>query len=94
MLRATWFTPGGLVVRAGLISAAFGVVHAAGFRECVTLLSGSATSAAPTGTDTVAAAALYLLAYLAVLLGGPILLLAAALLQAADALARRRGRRA
>lgn len=81
LLRADTFTPPGLCVWAGATTVAFALVHLAGWREQVTVLSGTL----PPGSSFVTVqfkAAIYLAAYFGTVVGAPILLLAAALLKA------------
>ncbi len=80
ILQAATFTPTGLCVWAGAVTVAFALAHLAGWREQVTILSGTL----PTGSSWVTAqfkAAAYFATYFGAVLGAPILLLAAALLK-------------
>src|SRR5512144_1826649 len=74
-------SPRGMVLRAGLILAGFGLGHALGWREHTAFLSGTPTEA---GTDLRISALLgvvYLAFYFGSVLAAPILLLAAVLLR-------------
>lgn len=80
LLRAGTFSPTGLCVWAGAVTVAFALVHLAGWREQVTVLSGTL----PPGGSFAAAqfkAATYLATYFGTVVGAPILLVAAALLK-------------
>jgi len=92
-LTAGWATPAGLLVRAGLIAAAFGLVHASGFRECVGILCGTSATSAPPTTGMAAMAAAYVLARFAWVVAAPILVLAAAILWLAGRIEARAGRK-
>jgi hypothetical protein len=80
LVRARFFSPPGLLLRAALIAAVFAIVHFAGWREHTTFLSG--TPAATTGNayQTALLGTIYIATYLSFVLLCPILILASGLL--------------
>ena len=82
--------PAALVLRAVLLAAAFGAVHALGWREHTTFLSGTPAAEAGTMTRTAVPGLIYLVLWFGFVLGTPILLLTGGLLE----LGRRRNPRA
>lgn len=81
-LGAPWSSPAGLVARACVVLLGFALVHACGWREHTTFLSGTPTTAA-IGRETAALlGVVYICAYLGAVVIAPILLLAGALLAA------------
>lgn len=80
LFRAGTLTPAGLCVWAGLAAFVLGAVHLMGWREQVTVLSGTL----PAGTILVAAqfkAMVYLVAWFGTVVAAPVLLFAAGLLR-------------
>lgn len=80
ILQAGTLTPTGLCVWAGAVTAVFALAHLAGWREQVTVLSGTL----PLDSTFVTAqlkTAVYLAAYFGTVVGAPILLIAATLLK-------------
>lgn len=80
-----WFnapltTPAGLAVRAVVLLLGFAVIHALGWREHTTFLSGTPTSAAISRETAAVFGVIYICAYLGAVVLVPILLLAGALL--------------
>ena len=72
--------PRGLLVRAALLLGALGVVHALGWREHTSFLSGTAGDAEGSREMQAVQGLLYILAWLGAWVAAPILALAAALL--------------
>ena len=75
------FSPGGLVLRAVAIVVIFGVFHACGLRECMSVLCGTDASAGEAPRSTLQFAVLYLLGYLGALVLAPIAALTALFLK-------------
>jgi len=78
------FTPGGLLLRAVFMVAAFGVLHAFGLRDTMAVLCGTDSSAGQAPQTTFMLAVLYLLGYLGATVVAPIFCLAALFLRLAD----------
>ncbi len=76
-------SPSGLLLRALLMVAVFGVLHACGARNTMAVLCGTDVSAGAARSSTLVLAALYLLAYLGATVLAPIFCLAALLLKLA-----------
>ena len=77
--RRAWSgLPVSAAVAAGLIAAGYGLCHALGLREDVSLLFAT-SHAGPAGGGRILVAGIYVLAYLGAVLVAPILLIAAAL---------------
>jgi hypothetical protein len=81
-LNAPWSTPAGLAARALVLLLSLALVHALGWREHTTFLSGTPTTAAIGRATAAVLGLLYILAYLGAVVLAPILLLASALLPA------------
>ena len=80
------FSPGGLVLRAAALVAAFGVLHACGLREYMSVLCGTDASAGEAPRSTLQFAVLYLLGYLGAVVLAPIAALTAVFLKLLDRL--------
>jgi len=88
-MRARFFTPAGLLLRAGLLGATFLALSAAGLRD----FAGALSFSAPLGVPPFLAAAgcaVYLVFYFAWVLVVPVLVIAAALLAAFEVCTRGR----
>ncbi len=85
------FSPRGFLLRALLLAIFFGAVHAAGWREHTTFLSGTAVSTDTSLNVSVVFGLIYMIAYFGFVLITPILILAAGILIGVSAL-RNRGR--
>lgn len=73
------FTPGGLLLRAGILVVAYLVMHAVGLREYTTVLSGTAVAGQKLNASDTAIAVTYAGAYFGFVLAVPIMILAAAI---------------
>ena len=71
------FTPKGLVLRAGLLAVAYGISHAAGWREYTSILCGTAPGGDPHDQVAIVLGVLYVALHLSFVLAVPVLLLAA-----------------
>jgi hypothetical protein len=71
------FTPGGLLLRAGILVLVFLVMHALGLRDYVTVLSGTSVSGKPPEPSDTTIAVAYAVAYMAFVLAVPVMVLAA-----------------
>ena len=80
------FSPGGLLLRAALIAAVFGVLHAFGQRDNMAVLCGTDASAGEAPRRTLQFAVLYLLGYLGAVVLAPIAALTAVFLKLLDRL--------
>ncbi len=80
-LNAPLTTPAGLAARALVMLLGFAIIHALGWREHTTILSGAPTDATIGRATAAALGATYICAYLGAIVVAPILLLAAALLR-------------
>ena len=76
----SWVRPSALVLRAVLLAGAFGAVHALGWREHTTFLSGTPASTAGTVAHSGTLGLIYLALWFGFVLGTPILLIAGGLL--------------
>ena len=83
------FSPQGFLLRALLLAFFFGIVHAAGWREHTTFLSGTAVSKDTSLNVSMACGLVYLTAYFGFVLVMPILILAAGILAGLTALRNR-----
>ena len=79
-LNAPLTTPAGLAARAVVLLLGFATIHALGWREHATILSGTPTTEAIGRTTAAALGVIYICAYLSAVVVAPILLLASALL--------------
>jgi len=77
------FTPGGLLLRAGILVLVYLVLHVLGLRDYVTVLSGTSVSGKPPDPSDTTIAVSYAAAYLAFVLAVPIMVLAAGIFAAA-----------
>jgi hypothetical protein len=90
LLKAPFFSPCGLLVRAGLLAGTFGVLHLLGLREYTSIICGTS----PTGNVADGSAVwgvLYAFFHFAFVLGVPILVLAAGILVGVLSLGQRPG---
>ncbi|MCX7010429.1 MAG: hypothetical protein NTY53_24840 [Kiritimatiellaeota bacterium] len=81
-LNASPTTPAGLAARAAVLLLGFAIIHALGWREHTTFLSGTTTTAAISRETAAVLGVIYICAYLGAVVVAPILLLASALLAA------------
>jgi hypothetical protein len=70
------FTPRGFLLRAGLITLIYFILHLAGFREYTIILSGNSPTDNPANTSASSLGCVYIVFYFAWILLAPILLLA------------------
>ena len=84
ILRADCCSSKGFLVRAGLISVFFLIVHALGFREHTTFLTGTPADAHTSLNQTTLFGVVYLVAYFGFVIGTPILVLGAAIFSLLD----------
>ena len=91
ILSAPRLSPQGLLMRALLIAAAFLVVHLAGLRQYVGILTGTSASPATSTALAVTYAVLYVILYVLLVLLAPALLLGAGILFLALVLLDRHG---
>ena len=89
LLRGRLLSPLHFLAWAGASALAFTAVELAGWRECTTFLSGTATSVHSDYAALVLRGSLYLLAYFSFVLVAPILVLAAGILALYSRLRRR-----
>jgi len=80
--RAPLFSPTGFLVRAAILSLVYLVLHAAGLRSCVSILSGSAASGSLPTSVSGALGIIYVCFYFAFVLFVPILIIAAGVMAA------------
>jgi len=78
--RYSLFTPSGLIARATVVSFAFIILHAVGFRTYTTILSGTSPTGEPFGYIDSLKAVAYIISYLFATVGAPILVIAALVL--------------
>ena len=83
------FSPQGFLLRALLLAVFFGIVHASGWREHTTFLSGTAVSTDTSLNVSMVCGLIYLLAYFGFVLLAPILILAAGILSGLSLLRKR-----
>ena len=74
------FSAKGLLLRAALVAVAYGVAHAAGWREYTSILCGTAPGGDPKAVSAVAFGVAYVILHFAFVIVVPVLLLAATLL--------------
>lgn len=75
--RAPMFSPAGFLVRATVLTLLFAVTHLAGWRDHVSILSGTVPVGALGREATVGFGVAYVMLYFAVVLAVPVLILAA-----------------
>ncbi len=83
-VSAGMFTATGLLVRAAVLAAAYGVAHAAGWRAYTSILCGTAPGGNPKDLLAVACGVVYVALHFAWVLGVPVLVIAGLLLGVAE----------
>jgi len=78
------FSPKGFLLRAALIGLCFLIVHAAGWREHTTFLTGTPADAATSMNQTILFGVVYLVAYFSFVIVAPILVFAAGIFALAN----------
>ena len=86
LLQRITISAKGLLIRAALIGLFFLIVHALGFKEHTTFLTGTPADANTSLNQTILFGVVYLVAYFGLVISAPILVLAAGIFSLLDAL--------